>query len=252
METLFTGRHIITLSEVASTNTYAMQLLKEKDLTEGTLIWAEHQTGGRGQMGNVWEAEKGKNLTFSLVMHPVFLPAKRQFYLSKITALAVLGTLTEFLPASQYDIEIKWPNDVLVKGQKIAGILIENLVADAHLQNSVVGVGLNVNQESFGNYARKATSLFALLHKTIEPALILERFCKQFEALYLGLRQGRSSHIDKQYLLNLYRYEKEATYRAGGETFEATICGVSDEGLLQVRAAGNELRAFNFKEIEFL
>jgi BirA family biotin operon repressor/biotin-[acetyl-CoA-carboxylase] ligase len=252
MDTLFTGRHIITLSEIPSTNTYAMQLLKEKDLTEGTLIQAEHQTAGRGQMGHAWEAEKGKNLTFSLVMHPAFLPVNRQFYLSKITALAVLGTLTEFLPSSQYDIKIKWPNDVLVNEQKIAGILIENLVAEAHLQSSVVGVGFNVNQEHFGNYARKATSLCALLNETIEKARVLERFCKHFEALYLGLRQERNAHIDKQYLLNLYRYEEVGAFRAKGEMFEGSICGVSEGGLLQVKITDGALREFNFKEIEFL
>lgn len=252
MDTLFTGRHIITLSEVPSTNTYAMQLLKEKDLTEGTLVMTGNQTGGRGQHGNSWEAERGKNLTFSLVMHPVFMTANEQFYLSKITALAVLGTLTEFLPASQYDIQIKWPNDVLVQGEKIAGVLIENVVVGAHLQTSVIGVGLNVNQERFGKMPRAATSLKKLLQKDVELRFVLERFCKHFEALYLSLRQGRNALIDKQYISNLYRCNQRALYRAAGKEFAATICGVSKEGFLQVKDEGFQVLEFNFKEIEFL
>lgn len=251
MNTLFTGRHIIDLHEVASTNTYAMQLLKEGGLTEGTLIRAAHQSRGRGQYGNTWLSEPGKNLTFSLVVHPSTLSAGKQFFLSKITSLAVLGMLTEFLPASHYDIQIKWPNDLLVNGEKIAGILIENLVQGNNIQSAVIGVGINVNQVHFEPLKRKAVSMSLLLKKELDLQQVLERFCQHFEALYLALRQDRTETLNKQYLHNLYRQGQEGDFFAGGEKFRAKITGVEESGQLLLETAGG-VRRFNFKEVEFL
>lgn len=253
MDTLFTGRTIIDLHEVESTNTYAMEALRSQSLTEGTVVRAAHQTGGRGQYGNKWQSEAGKNLTFSLVMHPVFLSAGRQFYLSKVASLAVFGVLTEVLPASQYDIRIKWPNDVLVNGDKIAGILIENVLGrEGRLEHSVTGVGLNVNQASFGELKRSAISLAMLLGRELSGDALLARFCKHFEALYLGLKQGREAMLDRQYLLNLHGYGRELLYRAGGKEFYGRIKGVTPAGRLLLAAAGGEELEFEFKEIEFL
>ncbi|HXB42327.1 MAG TPA: biotin--[acetyl-CoA-carboxylase] ligase [Bacteroidia bacterium] len=256
MNTLFTGRHIIELDEIPSTNTYAMGLLKQGNLTEGTLIKAIYQTEGRGQYGNNWQAEKGKNLTFSLVMQPLFLAAEKQFYLSKITSLAVLGMLTEFLPMSQYDITIKWPNDVLVNGQKIAGILIENILPASsggnRLQNSIIGVGININQADFNLTKRAATSLGIILKKELDLTPVLERFCKHFEALYLSLKQNRLEQINKQYLPNLYQYNLPANYHAEGKNFGAKIIAVEENGLLVLETEEGEHFSFNFKEVEFL
>ena len=144
MNTLFVGQTMINLAETDSTNTYANNLLKQGLVNEGTVIITEHQTKGRGQMGNTWLAKKGENLTFSVVLHPVFLSADKQFYLSKITALAVFNTLTEFIDASQHDIKIKWPNDILVNKKKIAGILIEYIKLPNGSKNFV---------KQFSNYA---------------------------------------------------------------------------------------------------
>jgi BirA family transcriptional regulator, biotin operon repressor / biotin---[acetyl-CoA-carboxylase] ligase len=253
MDTLFTGRTIIDLHEIASTNSYAMEALKAGDLTEGTLIRALSQTAGRGQYGNSWEAEPGKNLTFSLVMHPVFIHAAKQFYLSKIAALAVLGMLTEIVPASQYDIQIKWPNDVLADGHKIAGILIENVLGPGgQLVHSVIGVGINVNQMRFGPAKRQPVSMRLLLGREVEMSLPLERFCKHFEALYLSLKQGRLVLIDKQYQHNLYAYGRPGRYRVGTQEVEGSIRGVSEAGRLLLETAGGEWREFGVREIEFL
>ncbi len=256
MNTLFTGRHIVELDTTPSTNTYAMQLLKQGNLTEGSLIKAIHQTQGRGQYGNNWQAESGKNLTFSLVMHPVFLATEKQFYLSKITSLAVLGMLTEFLPASQYDIQIKWPNDVLVNGDKIAGILIENILSAStgagRLQSSIIGVGINVNQVVFDATKRSAASLCLLLDKELDLNLVLERFCKHFEALYLSLKQNRFEHINKQYLLNLFQYNQTAAYSASNKNFNAKLIAVEESGLLVLETEEGKTLSFNFKEVQFL
>lgn len=251
MNTLFTGQHLIELTETTSTNTHATQLLRQTNLPEGSVVWAHYQTSGRGQQGNTWLAEKGKNLTFSLVIHPNFLSAEKQFYLSKVTSLAVLGMLTEYLPASQYDIQIKWPNDILVNKQKIAGILIESILRGSSLQSSVIGLGLNVNQSGFEEMKRKATSLFVLLGKEFDLKAVLELFCKHFEALYLNLKQNKFDRLNKLYLNNLYRFNEFADYKSGGETFRAKLIGVEENGLLVLATALNETLKFNFKEVEF-
>lgn len=252
MNTLFVGQHLIELVETTSTNTHAIQLIRQGNLPEGAVIWAHFQSAGRGQQGNSWIAEKGKNLTFSLVIHPNFLAADKQFYLSKVTSLAVLGMLTEYLPASQYDIQIKWPNDVLVTNEKIAGILIESILRGNSVQSSVIGVGLNVNQHSFEDHKRKATSLQILLNKELDLKVVLELFCRHFEALYLNLKQGKFERLNNLYLNNLYRYNEFANYKAGEKTFCAKLINVEENGLLVLETEEKDIRKFNFKEVEFL
>jgi BirA family biotin operon repressor/biotin-[acetyl-CoA-carboxylase] ligase len=252
MDTLFVGQNIINLDEIESTNTYATNLLKEIPVADGTLIFTNKQTKGRGQVGNTWQAESGKNLTFSLVLHPGFLPADKQFYLSKITSLAVFGLLTEFLDSSLYDIKIKWPNDILVNKQKIAGILIENILRTNYLQSSVIGVGININQLNFVGITKQATSLAALLHKEFALKELLHLFCKHFEVLYLTLKQGNFTKINQAYLQHLYRFNEWANYHASNETFNAKITRIEENGLLVLSNQQNKMLAFNFKEVAFV
>ena len=126
METLFIGKNLLFLHDVESTNTYAMNLLRNVNVIEGTVIHTDNQTNGRGQRGALWTSNIAQNITSSIILKPTFLPIDNTFYLSKISALAVYDVLTDILPNSQYDTKIKWPNDILVNQQKIAGILIEN------------------------------------------------------------------------------------------------------------------------------
>lgn len=252
MDTLFVGQNIINLDETESTNTYATNLLKQIPVAEGTLVFTNKQTAGRGQVGNIWQAESGKNLTFSLVLHPNFLTADKQFYLSKITSLAVFGMLTEFLDSSLYDIKIKWPNDILVNNQKIAGILIENILRANFLQSSVIGVGININQTNFASINKQVTSLAALLKKEFDLKELLHLFCKRFEALYLTLKQGNFTKITQAYLQQLYRFNQWANYHASNETFNAKIIRIEENGLFVLSNRQNQTLIFNFKEIVFL
>jgi BirA family biotin operon repressor/biotin-[acetyl-CoA-carboxylase] ligase len=252
MNTLFIGQHIIELAEVDSTNTYAINLLNELNIPEGILIYAKNQTAGRGQMGNTWQAERGKNLTFSLILHPTFLSADKQFYLSKITSLAVFETLTEFLPPSLYDIKIKWSNDTLVNHKKISGILIENVLRGNMLQSSVIGVGININQQNFSGIENQATSLSLLLEKDLDVKEVLSAFCKHFEAFYLLLKQSHFQKITKQYINKLYRLNEFASYKAQEKTFTAKIIDVEESGKLVLSTAENEIQKFNFKEVQFV
>jgi BirA family biotin operon repressor/biotin-[acetyl-CoA-carboxylase] ligase len=252
MDTLFVGQHILELDVIESTNTYATNLIKETQVVEGTIVLTHNQTKGRGQVGNTWQAEGGKNLTFSLVLHPNFLAVDKQFYLSKITSLAVFGMLTNFLNTSLYDIKIKWPNDILVNDRKIAGILIENVLRGIFLQSSVIGVGVNINQQQFMNVDKQVTSLGLLLQKDFDLKEMLHAFCKHFEALYLTLKQGNFNKISEVYFQNLYKFNEFAFYQAAEKTFTAKITGVEESGLLVLTTEQNELVKFNFKEVTLL
>ncbi|HPH88516.1 MAG TPA: biotin--[acetyl-CoA-carboxylase] ligase, partial [Chitinophagales bacterium] len=147
------------LPSVDSTNTYAKSLIAKSSPIDGTVILADEQFAGRGQSGNVWQSEAGKNLTFSIIYQTSFLLATEQFYLNMAVSLGIWSMVNSKLSIeknkeltihdSRFTTKIKWPNDIYVNNQKIAGILIENTISGMHLKHSVIGVGLNVNQEQF-------------------------------------------------------------------------------------------------------
>jgi BirA family biotin operon repressor/biotin-[acetyl-CoA-carboxylase] ligase len=251
MNTLFVGQNMIELDQVDSTNTYAIHLIKELNIADGSVVFTQNQTNGRGQLGNTWQAERGKNLTFSLVLHPGFLAVTKQFYLSKITSLAVFGMLTDFLNTSRYDIKIKWPNDILVNNEKIGGILIENILRSTFLQSSVIGLGININQQDFSGIEKKVTSLAVLLKKDFGIKEILSLFCAYFEAYYLMLKQGHFDRITQLYLSRLYRFNELASFSVNGKIIHSTITHVEENGLLVLTNSQNEVSKFNFKEIVF-
>lgn len=249
---LFIGNHLIKLGETSSTNSYAMNLLRTGKVAEGTLVWAQNQTAGRGQPGTVWHSEAGSNLTFSLILHPGFLAAEKQFYLSKIAAISVLGCLTECLASSQNDILIKWPNDILVNEKKIAGILTESLLRGSSLQNTVIGLGLNVNQKKFclrGTQSREPTSLSLLSGRTFLTEDILKSFCRHFEANYLNLKGGRYELINRLYLKNLFGLQSKRQFTGKDGRFSGEIIGIEEDGRLRIQSETGNILQFAFKEI---
>jgi BirA family biotin operon repressor/biotin-[acetyl-CoA-carboxylase] ligase len=251
METLFIGQNLVQLDAVASTNTYAMELLKDVKVIEGTVITTDNQTGGKGQRGNVWLAEPSMNLTFSVVLYPVFLSSANHFYLSKITALALYDTLSELLPAGQHDIKIKWPNDIIVNDQKIAGILIENNLRAGEVQQTVIGIGLNVNQRDFTIPGKKVTSLRNLTGKELERKFILKLICKNLEVRYLQLKRKGTEQINSDYLGSQYLLNIPHAYTVKGNLFNARLSGVSNSGELELLMENGETKQFEVKGISF-
>ena len=254
MDTLFIGRNIIELDHVDSTNSYANERLKKEILPEGTIIWTKNQTNGRGQRTNAWESEPFKNLTFSLILCPSFITVQQQFYLSKVISLAladfVAAILQEKSDAPQ--IKIKWPNDIYIGDKKVAGILIENSIRNNQLVNSVVGIGLNINQEKFNKSLPKATAL--KLHHSTELDLntCLGQLCSFLEARYLQLKANKQQCIDEDYLEKMYLLNEWSSFKTSEQIIRAKIIGVSAEGKLQVELEKKQSRAFDFKEIVFL
>ena len=182
-----TDKNIIVFNELDSTNNYANQLVKEK-AAQGTVVLAHYQESGRGQVGNFWESERDKNLLFSVILYPGFLEAGKQFYISKAVSLALADLLKEQLN----DVKIKWPNDIYVGEKKIAGILIENTVKGITLDSSIVGVGLNVNQERFFSDARNPVSMKQLLKKDFDIQDILKAFLQKLENYIEVFARGKT------------------------------------------------------------
>lgn len=252
METLFIGKNLLFLTEVESTNTYAMGLLRNVNTPEGTVVHTDHQSRGKGQRGATWNSAIASNITASIILKPAFLKAEESFFLSKISALALYDVLTDVLNSSQYDIKIKWPNDMLVNSRKIAGILIENIYNQQQLLYSVVGIGLNVNQAEFNGLSDLATSLKLLTGQQHDRSEILEKLCRYLEKWYLMLKAGHHARIREHYLSRLKGLNATLNFRTPDDAqFRAKIVDVNREGKLCVEMPDLAIRQFDIKEIRF-
>lgn len=239
---------IITLPLTDSTNSYAVQLLKSENVEEGTIVYAYEQKAGRGLGQNSWESEKRKNLTFSIILFPEFLPIQHHFMLSKVISLG----LFEYVSSKIDDIKIKWPNDIYYKDKKLAGILIENSIKGSTINYSVAGIGLNLNQEQFVSNAPNPVSLKQITGKnySVQDELVLIR--QHIKKYYQKLKTGPMDEINRMYIENLYRFNKFYNFRRDNRVFRAKITGVNEYGHLQVLTSNNETKEFELKEIEFL
>ena len=249
--TLFVGQNLIKLSAVDSTNNYLKKLTSNSEpLPEGTVIMAEHQFAGRGQLDNVWYAEPGKNLTFSLLLRPSFVPVEKQFILNMLVSIALNNVLLKYLPQG---LSVKWPNDIYVDDKKIGGVLIENILVGSTIKQSIIGIGLNINQSDFAqDVNNRMVSISQILQQDVNLMVLLNEICIQIEQLYLKLKSGQGTSLQDLYVSKLYRLNKLAKYRHNGEVFEGKIEGVSPYGLLQIKPLDGPIVEFGFKEVAFV
>jgi BirA family biotin operon repressor/biotin-[acetyl-CoA-carboxylase] ligase len=245
--TVFLGKNLVFVPECHSTNTLALQLSQNPSSPEGSVVITNNQTAGRGQRGNTWETAPGMNLTFSTLLKPRFLPIKDHFYLNLITSLAVHDFLSQ---KSTEPIHIKWPNDILVHGKKICGILIENQVQGTVITSSVVGIGFNVNQTQFPSGT--PTSLRLITSTVSDLQEILDGLLGCLEARYLHLRQDSSKvTVKRDYLDRLYWRNETHQFSSADTVFNGRITSVDETGRLAVET--NEgVRYFGIKEITYL
>lgn len=246
----------IWLDSVDSTNSYALRQLPE--LASGTVIAAREQTAGRGQRGNTWFSEPGKNLIFSIVLkfgegglEP--LAASQAMWLNYVISVAVV----DFLQSHAIWCKVKWPNDVYVGQKKICGVLIENALAGEQLAASVIGVGININQKEFPQLAN-ATSLWSLTGEThpVKKCLeqVLERFESRLDGLYDPVEQRGLFAAYSGYLFNK---DTQAHYHdlLTDREYTGIIQGVAPDGRLCIRdleAPGKPLRYYRFKEVSYI
>lgn len=241
---MIVGSQIIKLDSVGSTNNYAAKLMEGSKVQEGTAILASFQENGRGQRGANWQSKAGDNLLGSIILYPNFLFASQQFYLSQAVSLAIHQLLRDIGISA----EIKWPNDLLVRGKKIAGILIENSLRGQLIESSIVGIGLNVNQI---NFDLAASSIKLEMGKDYSPeGLAVELFAK-LDQYYALLRSGNKTELSEAYHQNLYGVNQQCDLKIKGERKICKVHHVSPEGSLFLDCNGEVFGPFTLKEVEW-
>lgn len=244
--TLFIGKNVVFVSACPSTNDLALKLLQQPTVAEGTVVITDCQTAGRGQRGNQWQAEPGQNLTLSVILRPAFLQIRDQFYLTMVTALAVHDFLKSQLSTPA---QIKWPNDILIGGKKLGGILIENQLQGESISASVVGIGLNINQKNFA--ISTATSLSLLTQQDYVLQNLFTALLSHLESRYLMLRSGKYEVLKQDYLQNLFQLNEVRTYQSNDQQFTGIIRGIDAWGKLMIETEQG-MRIFDLKEVSFL
>lgn len=223
-----------------------------KEMAGPVIISTDNQTQGRGQKGNSWESEPGKNLTFSLMWHPENFEACRQFSISEAIAISVVDLLKEY----GVEAKVKWPNDIYVGDKKISGILIEHSLSGRMIESTVAGVGLNINQLEFLSDAPNPVSLAQIKSSTYDLDELLSRFGVLAESRIVALcDEEERLRIHHEFLAKLWRGDG-AYYpfreRSDGRKYYGRIIDVEPTGYLNVEERGGEIHKYAFKEVEFL
>jgi BirA family biotin operon repressor/biotin-[acetyl-CoA-carboxylase] ligase len=229
---------IIHIAETDSTNRWLRERGSEGDM----VVVADYQTAGKGQGTNSWESERGKNLLFSVLYHPQRIPANRQFHISMAVSLAIADALGEHIG----DVSIKWPNDIYWRNAKICGILIENRLLGQTIRDSIIGVGVNVNQRQFHSNAPNPVSLWQIHGHETDLELLLQSILDKF-TLYINKKE-----IKTQYLHQLYRRKGFHPYADREGSFMAEIVDVEDDGHLLLCDDNGQQRRYAFKEVSFV
>ena len=239
---------IIHIRETNSTNNYLKELLQTQNVDEGTVVWADFQSAGKGQRGNGWESEAGKNILFSIVLFPGFIKAGEQFILSQIVSLAVANCLQEYTEG----ISIKWPNDIYWNEKKICGILLENTILEDNIGHSVAGIGININQENFRSDAPNPVSLKQITNRDYNLEEILKTLVDNINVYYQQIKIGKTDSLIKQYKESLFRKDGYHLYNDGISNFLARIQDVDSSGILILKTKEGEERHFAFKEVKYI
>ena len=237
----------IRLNEVDSTNAEAMRLLKRGKPAEGSCIVAAFQTEGRGQRSNSWESTPAANLLSSFILYPRPFMAERPFLLSKTLALAVHKTLAML---SVGNVQIKWPNDILIDSKKAAGILIENQWAGSNWQAAIAGIGINVNQTEFA--LEKATSLARQNGKIVLVDEVLKKLQLQLSIEYARLCNEQEASINEDYHQQLFGKDDYQLYQTLSGQLKAKVVRVADDGRLELISEKSELHSYDLNEVRLI
>ena len=243
--------NLIKYNTLDSTNAEALRLYKGKKAVSGTVIIASEQMRGKGYGNNYWESEPGKNLTFSLLFKPQVIIPSGQFIITQMISLSVLEILSKII--KEKTCFIKWPNDIYINDNKIAGILIQNFIIGNNIDCSIIGVGLNVNQQKFLSDAPNPTSIKLEINNHHSLEKLLDGILNRFDHYTQQLNSPKFiKSLNGDYLNHLYLYGVPHTYRDSEGTFTAVITGISEYGQLLLKKDDKTIKAYGFKEVEFL
>ena len=240
---------LIHIAETTSTNLAAKALPCETAKQHPIrVVWADYQQSGRGQKGTHWEAERDKNLLFTITVEPTAMLAKEQFILSEIASLSVCEALQDY--ANGFC--IKWPNDVYHEEKKVCGMLLENKLEGTKVARSYLGIGVNVNQKVFTGNAPNPVSLCTITGKEENRETLLTNILERFEHYFLIMEKGEFRTIKEAYLSRLFRRNGTHTYHDRQGFFEAKILDVEPDGHLLMQDAEGQNRRYTFKEVKYV
>jgi birA, biotin-[acetyl-CoA-carboxylase] ligase region len=242
------GSNLLFFENLPSTNTHAVNLLKKNNLPEGTIVYTNYQSAGRGQTGNRWDSEDSKNLLISIVLFPAFLNPADQFYISMTISLGICDFLLKFIP----DCSIKWPNDIYVNNDKIAGILLESSITGNQIEYTIAGIGLNINQEKFPCALPNPVSLRLLSGLSYDINSCLDQLGTDLDKRYRQLIAGQFPHLRDEYVSKLYRLNKWFKFKDVNGIYIGRILTIADYGRLQIESQNGRLYEYSFKEVEFI
>ena len=245
---MIVGTYVRHFEKVSSTNAVAAAMLNEQAPAEGTVITASYQESGRGQPGNSWESEPGKNLIMSVILYPVMISPADQFIISEMVSLAVWDVVSKHTQNAR----IKWPNDIYVGNDKIAGILIENSIMGEILGSSIAGIGLNVNQTLFLSGAPNPVSLKQVTGTTHYLKAVKEDMTAALDRRYAMVISGEKATMESEYNRVLYRVGEWHRYSDDSGEFEGMIEGVRADGMLSVTKRDGTRHLYAFREIDYI
>lgn len=240
---------VFKLQATNSTNTYLKDWAKQGRVKNATVVVAKNQTNGKGQQGARWESEADKNLTFSILYRFKKLLINRQFYLNCAVSLALYDSL---LPIVKDKLTIKWPNDIMSANQKLGGILIENTAKSGLISQSVIGIGLNVNQLKFPEYLPNATSLRRISNQEFDLNILLQDILIALADKIKRLENGDYDFLKQAYHQVLYKRNILFHFTDGNSKFKGKIKGVNLDGLLEIELENGEMKTYANKSISFL
>ena len=224
-----------------------MQMVHDGMAKHGFAFAALHQTAGKGQRGRAWQAQPGKNIALSVVIKTETLKAEQQFLLSMSVAMAVYEFIKKYVPE---EVNIKWPNDIYWRNQKMGGILIENIFNGTKWKWAVAGVGININQTSFNKTLPNPVSMQQVTHREFDVSKLCgelhEKIMQRVEKLYLQPHDK----LLKEYNRRLYKRNETVKLKKGNLTFETEITGVTLHGQLHTKDVME--RHFNFGEVDWV
>lgn len=253
LDFLFLDTSIQVFDTLSSTNDIMKELVSKESVKEGQIILTEFQTKGKGQIKNSWFSSPRENLLFSIYLKPSTIPIESIFLLNKWVSISIIQSLNQVIEKAGFNMKcaIKWPNDILLNNKKIGGILIENSLRGHHIEYSIVGIGLNINETSFPYELIHASSFRSIFNQEWNRQAILKSILETLETQYLKLISQPFSFSDEAYESHLYRIHEPHSFKIHENIVQGTIRGITSQGKLKVEIEG-EIKTFYFKEIELV
>ncbi len=245
LETEWIGRNFILLEETDSTNSFILS--DKNELPNGTVVFAEHQTAGRGRLNRSWISAPEQNLTFSVLITEIS-PLLPDIHLVNFAAsIAVAESIQNLY---QLPTDLKWPNDVLVRNKKISGILIESLSSGSLIKKLALGIGVNVNQTTFtGDFLIQPTSLKNELREAVSREKFLAEILNNLEQELLNLAADKQAVID-DWKSKCSALHDKITINIDSKEYDGVLDDINEQGFLLLRTPEDEIKKFTFGDIQ--